>query len=603
MPELRPTGWSLPPVDVLLRMFIMAVRNDTWVTLKRLAGIGAVSVALSPFLCTKAAEPRPPSVSDFNDFANEVVSKGSDLYLEDERQRRAKANGHFAAGLIFELNRQSEKAFEQFHKAALADPSREKLVITVADRFIRRQQPERALEVLEKAVKTGKATGRMQGLLGIVYAELGRQQEAVDAIHKAIEESPDELPPYIFLAKAHRDKLDFAASLKALRDARKAVPDSQGNLFALAEEALRIPNEDKAVHKESRAFAIDLLDKIEIEDSRSPALIDRLARNYNLAGAVDRAIGVYDKALERFPDSLRLRLGLADLCLRNEKWELAEKQLNYLVGRRPDAAGGIYVQLAHIAIERKDYATAERHYEKALLFDPDTEATYYELARLQSFEDNEKKALATLARAREKFPPSFSMEYTAAVIHQRKDRYAEATESFVAAEKLAKAAEPERLTHFFYHEMGAAFERDKQFRKAEEYFRIGLKIEPEFAETLNYMGYMWTELDINLLESEDLIQKAIDQEPENAAFLDSMAWVLYKLGRSDAALEWQLKAVRFAKEADKVLYDHLGDIYAGLGRLKEAREAWRRAIEVEADEAISAKLGILAEGKSAPATP
>ncbi len=581
----------------------MAVRINTRVTLKRLAGSIVVPVALFSFFHAEAAEIQPPSISDFPDYPNEVVPPDSDLFLEDEAKRRAKANGHFAAGLVFELNRKSDKAFEQFHLAALADPSRERLVISVADRFIRRQQPERALEVLENAVKTKKATGRIHGLLGIVYSELGRQQEAIAAIHQAIRETPTELPPYIFLAKAHREKMDFAGSLQALRDARKAVPESQDNLFALAEEACRIPNQDKKIHRESRNFAVGLLDKVEVKHSRSPALIDRLARGYHLAGAVDNAIGVYEKALEQFPDSMRLRLGLADLCLRNEKWELAEKQLNYLVGRRPDAAGGIYVQLAHIAIERKDYKTAERHYEKALLFEPDKELTYYELARLQAFEDDEKKALATLARAREKFPPSFSMEYTAAVIHQRKDRHDEASESFVAAEKLAKAAEPERLTHFFYHEMGAAFERNKQFRKAERYFRIGLKQEPEFAETLNYMGYMWTELDINLAEARTMIRKAVDQEPENAAFLDSMAWVLHKLDDPAAALDWQLKAVRFAGEADKVLFDHLGDIYAALGRMKEARDAWKKAVAVEADDAIAAKLGGGAETKAAPATP
>ncbi len=581
----------------------MAVRINTRVTLKRLAGSIVVPVALFSFFHAEAAEIQPPSISDFPDYPNEVVPPDSDLFLEDEAKRRAKANGHFAAGLIFELNRKSDKAFEQFHLAALADPSRERLVISVADRFIRRQQPERALEVLENAVKTKKGTGRIHGLLGIVYSELGRQQEAIAAIHQAIRETPTELPPYIFLAKAHREKMDFAGSLQALRDARKAVPESQDNLFALAEEACRIPNQDKKIHRESRDFAVGLLDKVEVKHSRSPALIDRLARGYHLAGAVDNAIGVYEKALEQFPDSMRLRLGLADLCLRNEKWELAEKQLNYLVGRRPDAAGGIYVQLAHIAIERKDYKTAERHYEKALLFEPDKELTYYELARLQAFEDDEKKALATLARAREKFPPSFSMEYTAAVIHQRKDRHDEASESFVAAEKLAKAAEPERLTHFFYHEMGAAFERNKQFRKAERYFRIGLKQEPEFAETLNYMGYMWTELEINLPEARAMIGKAVGREPENAAFLDSMAWVLHKLGEPAAALDWQLKAVRFAGEADKVLFDHLGDIYAALGRMKEARDAWKKAIETEADDVIAAKLGVEAGTKAAPATP
>ncbi len=592
----------------------MAERFDTWVMLKRATGFVPVALALS-ITSLQGAAPAAPSPSPDKpvvglsspraepDFPAEIVRQESDLRLDEAGKGRAAANAHFATGLIYELKRESEKAFEHFHKAALADPSRERLVVTVVDRFVRRKQPEKALELLKKAVAEEGASGRLHGLLGVVYSELGRQAEAVAEINKAIQQDPGELPPYIFLAKAHREKMEFAASLKTLKDALVAVPGSPGSFFALAEEALKIPNQDKEVHEEAHKFAIGLLDKVEIDDVRNLALLDRLATSYNLAGAADKAISVYQDALKKFPDSMRLRLGLADLCLRNERWELAEEQLNYLIGRRPEAAGSIYVQLAHIAVERKDYPTAERHYEKAILLEPDKETTYYELARLQAFEDREDRAAETLAKAREKFPPSFSMEYTAAVLHNRKDRFEEASESFVAAEKLAKATEPERLTHFFYHEMGATFERGKFYRRAERYFRIVLKQEPEFAETLNYMGYMWTELEINLPEARAMIEKALRQEPENAAFLDSMAWVLHKQGEPESALDWQLKAVRFAEEADAVLYDHLGDIYAALDRMKEARNAWEKSLAAEPDDAVAAKLGRTAKPAPVSKTP
>ena len=101
---------------------------------------------------------------------------------------------------------------------------------------------------------------------------------------------------------------------------------------------------------------------------------------------------------------------------------------------------------------------------------------------------------------------------------------------------------------------------------------------------------MWTELEINLPEAKVMIEKAVKQEPENAAFLDSMAWALHKLKRHKEALDWQLKAVKFAEIPDAVLFDHLGDIYAGLNRMKEAQTAWEKALKLKPDEAIEAKL-------------
>lgn len=581
-------------------MSIMAVINDTRVMLKRGVGLlitGAAALSAGLALGADRQDAQEPNLP------REIVRPGSDLLLSDDARVRAKANGHFATGLLYELNREGDKAQEQFFKAALADPSREKLVITVADRFLRRRMPERALEVLEKAAQREDSTGRIHGLLGFVYSQLGKPELAVKSIQRAIKETPEELPPYLFLAKAHRENGAYSKSLKALEDAASAVPETRDNLLNLCTEALRIPNQDKTAHKESRKFAVTLLDKIELDDMRDVELLDRLAVNYKFAGATEKAIEVYVKALKLFPDSIQFRARLTDLYLQSKKWDLAEKQLKLLVDERPDVAGEIHIQLAEIALEREDYDAAEKHYQKALQVDPSKEFVYYELARLQAFQDKSTEALETLKTARGKFPASFLMEYTASVIYNRMEKFDEAAKRLLAAEKVAKAKEPKRLNHLFYYDMGSTYERAKQYRKAESCFRIVFELQPGFPDALNYMGYMWTELEINLPKAREMIAQAVKEEPENAAFLDSMAWVLFKLKRSGEALDWQLKAVKFAEKPDAVLYDHLGDIYASLNRMKEAHEAWEKALELGPNPAIEAKLGKKAKRVSSTAKP
>jgi tetratricopeptide (TPR) repeat protein len=115
-------------------------------------------------------------------------------------------------------------------------------------------------------------------------------------------------------------------------------------------------------------------------------------------------------------------------------------------------------------------------------------------------------------------------------------------------------------------------------------------MEPDFAEALNYLGYMWAERGENLDEARTMIEKALKEEPKNAAFLDSMAWVLYKLKKPAEALPYMQKAIELTKEPDATLQDHLGDILAGMNRMGEARAAWEKALKLEPKDEIRKKL-------------
>ncbi len=87
-----------------------------------------------------------------------------------------------------------------------------------------------------------------------------------------------------------------------------------------------------------------------------------------------------------------------------------------------------------------------------------------------------------------------------------------------------------------------------------------------------------------------MIEKAVKAEPKNAAFLDSLGWVLFKLGQPKEALPHLLKAIELNEEPDATLYDHLGDVYAALNQPAKAREAWEKSVSIEASPAVAAKL-------------
>lgn len=169
--------------------------------------------------------------------------------------------------------------------------------------------------------------------------------------------------------------------------------------------------------------------------------------------------------------------------------------------------------------------------------------------------------------------------------------YAEAIQHFTAAEVAANGAgETNRLNEGFYFQLGVANERKGDIEQAERYFKKAIEMSPKFAEALNYLGYMWAERGVNLEEAKALIERALRVDPKSAAYVDSMGWVLFKLGQTESALEYILKAVSLSEEPDAELFNHLGDIYAAMNEPEKARDAWRKALSIGANDAIQRKL-------------
>ncbi len=85
-------------------------------------------------------------------------------------------------------------------------------------------------------------------------------------------------------------------------------------------------------------------------------------------------------------------------------------------------------------------------------------------------------------------------------------------------------------------------------------------------------------------------RRACKLEPKNAAYLDSLGWVLFKLNQPQAALPWLVKAVELSPEPDATILDHLGDVYLSLRQLGKAMENWKKSLAIEPNEEVNKKL-------------
>ena len=138
-----------------------------------------------------------------------------------------------------------------------------------------------------------------------------------------------------------------------------------------------------------------------------------------------------------------------------------------------------------------------------------------------------------------------------------------------------------------YYQRGIAYERLKQWPKAEPNFRKALELFPNQPQVLNYLGYSWIDMNMNLEEGMEMIRKAVELRPSDGYIVDSLGWAHYRLGEYDDAVRELERAVSL-KPDDPVLNDHLGDAYWRVGRRLEATFQWSHARDMKPEPAVLA---------------
>ena len=182
---------------------------------------------------------------------------------------------------------------------------------------------------------------------------------------------------------------------------------------------------------------------------------------------------------------------------------------------------------------------------------------------------------------------------TLADILRSRKRFAESAETYGLA--IDRVPDLEERHWALFYARGIAHERSNQWPRAEKDLLKALDLRPQQPLVLNYLGYSWADQGIHLDRAVEMIKQAVSLRPNDGYIVDSLGWVLYRLGRYGDAVEKLERAAELRPE-DPVINDHLGDAYWQVGRYKEARFQWRRALsfEPETDQVpiIESKLAV-----------
>jgi tetratricopeptide (TPR) repeat protein len=140
-----------------------------------------------------------------------------------------------------------------------------------------------------------------------------------------------------------------------------------------------------------------------------------------------------------------------------------------------------------------------------------------------------------------------------------------------------------------HFQLGALYDENKNKEKSIANMKRAIEINPQNAAALNYLGYTWAEMGIQLDEAEILIQRALKIEPNDGFYIDSLGWVYYQKGDYNKAVEFLERAVEITVD-DPTIIEHLGDAYEKTSKIDRAVVRYRDALKKTKEDEQSKRL-------------
>ena len=480
--------------------------------------------------------------------------------------------------------------------------------------FLQAKRNDRALTALEKA--NAERSGKPGGV-NYLLAQLYFQKEDYASALKQID--------IFFSSKLNKGRAPYLLLQQIL-----VKTDKEDSLTSRLEELIK----DDPTNREAKAFlaeaylAKDRLEEAEeiftasLKDGPSPAAYLGLAQIYRrqmkAAELLENISKVYVQNWQQRPlpeplatelevlqkdktfqdDFLKIireqtsdgahaehfgkLLFVAEIVERAERTEDAAELYRLALSANPAQAAVVYRALGELFMATELYTEAAAVYREAAdkpLLQGSKPDNLLRLALALELAGETDPALEAIADAIKTIPGGHPLlSFREAWIYYHAHRSKEAAEKFEAF--IAKYPKSDPWTKQAKFSLSAVYVQLGELKRGEEILEKFLAENPDDIGVNNDLGYLYADQGKNLEKARKMITKAVEAEPDNAAYLDSMGWVLFKLGEHKEAITWLVKATKLETGNDATIWEHLGDCYAAIKETGDATKAWEKALEL-----------------------
>ncbi|HYS22804.1 MAG TPA: tetratricopeptide repeat protein [Candidatus Eisenbacteria bacterium] len=505
----------------------------------------------------------------------ETVNRAIEQYREINRLDPSDTESALWLARLYRLKNEHDKAEQVLKSILKSDPENEPAVEQLTQLLMDQGKSSEAVALLE-GITAHSPSPVLLDLLGDARTQTHELAKAEEAYRKAAELDPSELSHQRGLGQTLLAEEKYSEALKVYQKLSDVTPDDSDVYLRIAQIYRELHQLDKAEENlvKARQYAPGNLEVM-----------------YNEA-MLYQAQGRYDDAIRVLSDAATGIKGQSPTVpSRRRSLAILYQQLGQLYRDTQNYQAAIYTfeELGHLGEEEdrrarmmimdtyraaKDLSKALQTGKEALAKYPADPAIRTSHALLLG-ENGQTDDAVKILRAQLHGEPGDRETYlNIAQVYERGRRYKEAEEAARAAEVLPGQARENEMVWFL---LGAIYERQKFFDKAEEQFKKVLAVNPKNAPVLNYYGYMLGDLGIRLDEAEALVQEALKEDPFNGAYLDSLGWIYFKenkLGASESTLR---KAVERERH-DATIHSHLGDLFAKTGRGDLAAAEWEKSL-------------------------
>ena len=457
---------------------------------------------------------------------------------------------------LYRQNQQSADAAEVYKGVVAKWPDRFEVYFDLSNTLAQGGKVDEAIEVYDDLEKR---MGLTEELIRQEFGMLMRTSKLVEAealVKRAIASDPDAPQYQGLLAEVYAQQGDNEKAQEQYKKALQLDPSNSMIRIALAEHYYGTGKMDEAYNELGEAFLdpdLDVDAKMQVligffemtnKEGETPGdRPDLIKRSYDLIEALEKA----------HPESGKPHTIHGDFLLRDGKFPEARDQFRKALEHEKDRYP-IHMQLMQLDLQLADYEGLRSDAEEAISLFPTVPENYL---------------------------------YHGIALSQLK-RHDEATETLIAGRDLIVDNPP--LEAQFWSSLGDAYNEGKEYTKSDQAYDKALIIEPDNAGTLNNYAYYLSVRNEQLEKAARMSKRSLEVQPEQATYMDTYGWVLFRQGKYAEARTWLEKTLA-AAPPDGVVVEHYGDILFELGEVDQALKQWKKAKTLGgATEAIDRKI-------------